>query len=95
MSQYFTPYTLDDNTAKYQTISTNGSSVASSAITARRILITTGTQATYVDFGSAPTAAVTTYVIPANSQMIFNFKSGNKVAVYTVTQSYTSILDLD
>ena len=95
MSQYFTPYTLDDNTAKYQTISTNGSSVASSAISARRIMITTGTQATYVDFGSTPTAAVTTYVVPANSQMIFNFKSGNKVAVYTATQSYTSILDLD
>lgn len=95
MSQYFTPYTLDSNTAKYQTISTNGASVASTAITARRILITTGTQATYIDFGAAPTAALTTFVVPANSQMIFNFKSGNKVAVFTVTQSYTSILDLD
>lgn len=95
MSQYFTPYTLEDDTAKFQTISTNGSSVASNAITARRILITTGTQATYVAFGTAPTASVSTFVVPANSQMIFNFKSGNKVAVYTVTQSYTSILDLD
>ena len=95
MSQYFTPYSLSDDSAKYQTISTNNTSVQSTAITARRIMITTGVQATYVDFGANPTASVAKYVIPANSQMIFNFKTGNKVAVFTATQSYTSILDLD
>lgn len=99
MSQYFTPYKIDEasgtDSAKYQTISTSNSSVASNAIVARRILVTTGPQTTFVAFGSAPTASAASYVIPANSQMIFNFKSGNKVAVFTASQSYTSILDLD
>ena len=96
MSQYYTIQLLDGTDAtKYQTISTNNTSVVSSAITARRILITTGSQTTYIEFGTSPSAGVTKYVVPANSQMIFNFKSGNKVAVYTATQSYTSILDLD
>ena len=96
MSQYYTIQLLDGTDAtKYQTISTNNTSVVSSAITARRILITTGSQTTYIEFGTNPTASVADYVVPANSQMIFNFKSGNKVAVYTATQSYTSILDLD
>jgi len=96
MSQYFTIQTLDGTDAvRFQTISTNNASVQSTAITARRILITTGTQPTYIEFGANPTASVADFVVPANSQMIFNFKSGNKVAVYTATQSYTSILDLD
>ena len=106
MSQYFTPYKIDEaiatDTAKYQTISTNGSSVASNAIDARRILVTTGPVTTFIAFGTAPTASASTFVVPANSQMIFNFKkeiggtaANNKVAVYTATQSYTSILDLD
>jgi len=95
MSQYFTPQNLDDDSIRYQTISTNGVSVVSNAITARRILITTGAATTFVEFSTTPTASVTDFVVPANSQMIFNFKTGNKVAVYTATQSYTSILDLD
>jgi hypothetical protein len=96
MSQYYTIQTLDGvDTNKYQTISTNNSSVQSTAITARRILITTGSQTTYIEFGTNPTASVTKYVVPANTQMIFNFKIGNKVAVFTASQSYTSILDLD
>ena len=95
MSQHFTPYTLDADAAKFQTISTNNASVQSTAITARRILITTGGQTTFVEFGANPTASVVDFVIPANSQMFFNFKSGNKVAVFTSSQSYTSILDLD
>ena len=96
MSQYYTIQTLDGtDTPNFQTISTNNTSVQSTAITARRILITTGAQPTYVEFGTNPTASIADFVIPANNQMIFNFKSGNKVAVYTATQSYTSILDLD
>jgi len=96
MSQYYTIQTLDGvDTNRYQTLSTNNASVQSTTISARRILITTGSQPTYIEFGINPTAGVTKFVVPANSQMIFNFRSGNKVAVYTATQSYTSIIDLD
>lgn len=96
MSQYYTIQTLDGvDTVKFQTISTNGASVQSTAVSSRRILITTGAATTFIEFGTNPTAGATDFVVPANSQMIFNFKPGNKVAIYTVTQSYTSILDLD
>lgn len=96
MSQYYTIQVLDGTDAvKYQTLSTNNSVSTSTAITSRRILITTGASPTYIEFGTAPTAGVTKFVVPANNQMIFNFKSGNKVAVFTASQSYTSILDLD
>jgi len=96
MSQYYTIQTLDGvDTIRFQTISTNGSSVQSTTCTSRRVLITTGGQTTFIEFGTNPTASVADFVVPANSQMIFNFKPGNKVAVYTASQSYTSILDLD
>lgn len=95
MSQYFTPFALDDDSTKFQTISTNNTSVQSTTITARRILITTGTQPSFIEFGANPTASAVDFLVPANSQMTFNFKSGNKVAVFTTSQSYTSILDLD
>lgn len=99
MSQYYTPFKIDEapgtDTGQFQTISTSNASVASNAIVARRIMITTGAATTFIAFGSAPTASVSSFVVPANSSMIFNFKSGNKVAVFTSTQSYTSILDLD
>lgn len=96
MSQYYTIQTMDGlDTVRYQTLSTNNSVSTSTAITSRRILITTGALPTYIEFGTAPTASVTKFVVPANNQMIFNFKSGNKVAVFTTAQSYTSILDLD
>ena len=96
MSQYYTIQTLDGiDSVKFQTISTNGASVQSTAISSRRILVTTGPVTTFIEFGTNPTAGATDFVVPANSQMIFNFKSGNKVAVYTASQSYTSILDLD
>ena len=96
MSQYYTIQSLDGlDTTNYQTLSTNNTISTSTAITSRRILITTGAQTTFIEFGTAPNAGVTKYVVPANTQMIFNFKSGNKVAVFTTSQSYTSILDLD
>jgi len=96
MSQYYTIQILDGTDAtKYQTLSTNNSVSTSTVITSRRILITTGSLPTYIEFGTAPTAGVTKFVVPANNQMIFNFKSGNKVAVFTTAQSYTSIVDLD
>ena len=96
MSQYYTIQILDGTDAtKYQTLSTNNSVSTSTVITSRRILITTGSLPTYIEFGTAPTAGVTKFVVPANNQMIFNFKSGNKAAVFTTAQSYTSIVDLD
>jgi len=96
MSQYYTIQTLDGvDSVKFQTISTNNASVQSTAISSRRILITTGGQPTFIEFGVNPTASVADFVVPANSQMIFNFRPGNKVAVFTGSQSYTSILDLD
>ena len=96
MSQYYTIQLLDGtDDVKYQTLSTNNSVSTSTSITSRRILITTGALPTYIEFGTAPTAGVTKFVVPANNQMIFIFKLGNKVAVFTTAQSYTSILDLD
>jgi hypothetical protein len=35
------------------------------------------------------------FIVPANTTMIFNFKSGNKVAAAAVAASSMSILDLD
>jgi hypothetical protein len=97
MSQYYTIQTIDGaDTIKFQTIATSSTASVSSAFASRRILITTGNVAHSVQFGSAP--GVTTangFVIPANTSMIFNFKSGNKVAVAAIAASQCSILDLD
>lgn len=96
MSQYFTIHSITDNSAKFQTLATSSTSTLSSAITGRRIAITTGNLAHSVQFGASP--AVTTangFVIPANTVMIFNFKSGNKVAAAAIGASQMSIVDLD
>lgn len=97
MSQYYTIQTIDGaDTIKFQTIATSSTASVSSAFASRRVLITTGNVAHSVQFGSAP--GVTTangFVIPANTQMVFNFKSGNKVAVAAIAASQCSILDLD
>lgn len=97
MSQYYTIHTIDGaDSAKYQTLQTSTTTVVSNAFTSRRILITTGNLAQSVQFGTAP--GVTTsngFVIPSNTSMIFNFKSGNKVAVISTAASQISILDLD
>ena len=97
MSQYFTIHTIDGvDTAKYQTIQTTTTSTVSSAINGRRILITTGNLAQSVQFGTAPVTTTSNgFVIPSNTEMIFNFKPGNKVAVASIAASQISILDLD
>lgn len=95
MSQYLTPFSIDDNSAKFQTLSVTSSSGASSAITARRILITTNTIPVFVAFGSAPTATTSSFLVPANTVMAFNFKTGDKVAAIAASNTSISILDQD
>jgi hypothetical protein len=96
MSQYLTIHDLTSGASAYQTISTTTSSQQSAAITARRIMITTGNLTQYVQFGTSP--VVTTgngFVIPSNTTMLFNFRSGDKVAVVSTAASSMSITDLD
>lgn len=102
MSQYYTPFRIDEastttNTVKYQTITlTSGAVSTSSAITSRRILITNGASPAFVAFGNAPVTSTTTgFLVPANADMIFNFKSGDKVAAIAGANSALSIVDLD
>lgn len=100
MSQYYTITTISTATTgtnKYQTIALSTGVVSTStAITARRILITNGTAAAYVAFGTNPVTSTTAgFLIPANNSMIFNFRSGDKVAVVAGASSGISILDLD
>lgn len=102
MSQYYTPFNINDsstttNSAYYQNVSLTANNVSTStAITARRILITNGTAPTFVAFGPAPVVSLTTgFQLPANSAMIFNFESGNKVAAVSGSNILISILDLD
>lgn len=95
MSQYLTPFSIIDNTANFQTISVSGTSAQSTAITARRIVITTNTLAVFVKFGSNPTATTSDYLVPANTIMYFNFKTGDKVAVISSGNTSISIVDQD
>jgi hypothetical protein len=98
MSQYYTIATFETTgTTKYQTLAlTTGQVSTSTAITARRILITNGTAAAYVAFGTNPVTSTTAgFLIPANNSMIFNFRSGDKVAAVAGAGSGISILDLD
>jgi hypothetical protein len=102
MSQYYTPFRIDEasaatNTAKYQTVALGVGTVSTStSLTSRRILITTGAYPVFVAFGTAPVTAVNSgFQIPANAQMIFNFKTGDKVAAISASASAISIIDLD
>ena len=79
MSQYLTIHDLSSGTATYQTIATGGTSAQTTAITARRIMITTGGQTTFIAFGTNPTAVVnSSFQMPANTTMLFNFRTGDK-----------------
>jgi hypothetical protein len=101
MSQYYTITTIttgtNTGTNKYQTMALTANTVSTStAVTARRILITNGATPTFVAFGATPTASVTTgFQLPANSEMIFNFRSGDRVAAISASNNTVSILDLD
>lgn len=95
MSRYLT-LTDTTGTAKYKTLATSGVST-STAITARRITITTGLVPHFVAFGTSTVVATTSgFVVPANSQLDFNFVSGTHIAVLSSSgSSYVSILDAD
>ena len=102
MSQYITPFRIDEestftNTVKYQTIALGAGTVSTStAITSRRILITTGLYPVFVAFGTAPvTGATTGFQIPAHNALTFNFKSGDKVAAVSASATAISIVDQD
>lgn len=95
MSQYLTPFSIDNNAANFQTIAVSGTSAQSTAITARRIVITTNTLAVFIKFGSNPTATTSDFLVPANTTMFFNFKTGDKVAVISSANTSVSILDQD
>jgi hypothetical protein len=95
MSQYLTPFSIDNNTAQFQTIAVSGTSAQSTAIAARRIVITTNTLAVFVKFGANPTATTSDYLVPANSVMYFNFKTGDKVAAISSAATSISIVDQD
>ena len=102
MSQYYTPFKIDDtstttNAAFYQNVVLASNTVnTSTVITARRIMITTGVAPVFVAFGPAPVVSATTgFQVPASSAMIFNFESGCKVAAISASASVISILDLD
>ena len=102
MSQYYTPFRIDEsstgtNSAKYQTISLTANTVSTSTtLSSRRILITNGASPVFVAFGNAPVTAINSgFQIPANGDMIFNFKSGDKVAAISGANSAISIIDLD
>jgi hypothetical protein len=102
MSQYFSPFRIDEastatNTVKYQTVALTAGAVSSStAVTARRIAITNGASPVFVAFGATPVVSTSTgFQIPANTCMVFNFKIGDKVAAVSASNSAISILDLD
>jgi hypothetical protein len=99
MSQYYTITTITASTGtnKYVTVPLSaGTITTSTAITARRVLITNGASPVFLAFGSSPVTGVNVgFQIPANGEMIFNFKSGDKVAAVSAAASAISILDLD
>lgn len=84
--KYYTLYTTLNpadvgSAARWETVATtSGASAASAAIAARRIMITTAGAPHYFVFGAAPTATTAGFLIPANTSMMFNFNSGDKVA---------------
>ena len=72
-------YDIDGN-AKFQTIATSSSSVQSSAIDADKIMIIACEESHFVAFGSNPTATTSSFIIPQDTPLQFNFKKGDKVA---------------
>ena len=102
MSQYFTPFRIDEeststNTSKFQNLNLTAYTVSTSTtITSRRICISTGLYPTFVAFGTDPSVSTSTgFTVPAHSYMVFNFKSGDKVAAISPLNNVLSILDLD
>jgi hypothetical protein len=96
MDKRITAYEDDGTTKKFQTLVTTSPGAVSTAITANKILITSGLQANFIEFGSAPTATTSSFVLPANTSMQFNFVSGQKVSALSHTGiAYVTIVDMD
>lgn len=84
-------------TRKFQTLLTTTVNT-STAITSNRILIIGSLQPNFIQFGANPVASVSTasFVLPANTTMMFNFVSGEKVSAVSHTGSaYITIVDMD
>ena len=85
-------------TRKFQTLVTTSVAGTSTAITANKILLIGSLQAHFVQFGANPvaTASTASFVLPANTTMMFNFTSGQKVGVVSHTgTAYLTIVDMD
>ena len=84
-------------TRKFQTLLTTTVNT-STAITSNRILIIGSLQANFIQFGANPTASISTssFILPANTTMMFNFTSGEKVSAISHTgTAYITIVDMD
>jgi hypothetical protein len=96
MSRYYTLYDSND-VSKTQTIATTTATSTSSVLSSRRISISSSLVPHYVSFAATPTIVTTSsFVIPANTILEFNFTSGYKVAVQAVSgNGVISIVDAD
>jgi hypothetical protein len=85
-------------TSKFQTLVTTAAASTSTAITANRILLIGSLQAQFIRFGANPVASISTasFVLPANTTMMFNFTSGEKISAVSHTgTAYLTIVDMD
>lgn len=96
MSRYYTLYDSND-ASKVQTIQTTTATSTSTVLSSRRISISSSLVPHYVSFAATPTIVTTSsFVIPANEVLEFNFTSGYKVAVQAVSgNGVVSIIDAD
>lgn len=96
MSRYYTLYDAND-ASKVQTFQTTTATTTSTVLTSRRISISSSLVPHYVSFAATPTiVTASSFVIPANEVLEFNFTSGYKVAVQAVSGSgFISIIDAD
>jgi len=84
-----------DGVPTFQTLSTTTTSAQSTAINAHRIMIVTS-DPHFIAFGSNPTADTSSFVLPADTPLQFNFVSGEKVAARTHSgNGHLTIVDLD
>ena len=96
MDKRIRAYEDDGTTKKFQTLTTTTPGAVSTAITASRIMITSGVQANFIEFGDDPTATTSSFVIPAGASLQFNFVSGQKVSALSHTGSaHVTIVDMD
>jgi len=97
MDKRITAYDTN-GTAKFTTLVTTAAVSTSSAITANRILLIGSLQAQFIQFGVNPvaTASTASFVLPANTTMMFNFTSGEKISAVSHTgTAYLTIVDMD